>query len=221
MSESFDEQWEDSSVKKQVFRISGVAFLAGGLFLAAARGAQAQMRPGMGQQQQPNMQQNMRPNNMMQNQQMNQQTREEMNFIANMRRNIKVEDDLSKLALKKSNSDQVKTFARQVIQENRTNDTSLNSANPQMSEMMFAAPVPSETKKAEKQMKKLTGPDFDKLYIGQMDGYIKDDKELTTQAGSTITTGNLASVTMQMRNTADNRLKQLADVAKSENLTLR
>lgn len=208
-------------MKKRVFRIAGTAFLVGGLFFAGAHGAQAQMRPGMGQQQQPNMQQNMRPNNMMQNQQMNQQTREEMNFVANMRRNIKVEDDLSKMAQKKSNSDQVKEFARQVIQENRRSNTALNSANPQMSDMMFPAPVPSGTKKVEKQMKKLTGPDFDKLYIGQMDGYIKDDKELTTQAASTITTGNLASVTMQLRNTADSRLKQLTDVAKSENLTLR
>jgi predicted outer membrane protein len=194
-----------------------------GMVLAAVPSSQAQMRPGsMGQGQQPGMQQNnrMQQNNQMGNQQMNEQDRAQMDFVSNMRRNIKVETDLSKMAMKNSSSDQVKQFASQVIAVNRKGDSSLNDVNPQMSNMMFPAPVPSETKKAEKDMKKATGPDFDKLYIGQMDGYIKNDQQLTTTAAATIHSGNMAALVMQMRDTAAERMKDLTQVAQSENLKL-
>lgn len=207
-------------MKWKFLNFVGMAATICGFLALAAPSAHAQMRPGMGQSPQPGMQQNnrMQQNNPMNNPQMNEQDRQQMDFIANARRNSKVETDLSKMALKNSSNDQVKQFANQVIAVNRKNDSSLKDANPQMSNMMFAAPVPSETKKAEKEMKKATGPDFDKLYIGQMDGYIKNDQQITAIAASTINTGNLAAVTMQMRTTADERMKELTQVAQSENL---
>lgn len=203
-----------------------MAVVATALFLAGTSVMLGQMRPGSmaGQsgnmnQQQPGMQQNnMQPG------QMTPQNSAEANFVANMRRNSKVEADLSKMALKNSSNDQVKQFAQQVISENRRNDMALTSAansNGSLAEMSFSAPVPSQTHQAEKQMKKTTGTDFDKLYIGQMDGYIKNDQQLTTNASSGTATGNMGSVAMQLRNTADNRVKQLAQVAQSENLKLR
>lgn len=215
---------EGTVMKRKSLSFVGRMVAACGMLALAGASAHAQMRPGMGQAQQPNMQQqnpNMQPNNMMANQQMNQQDREQMDFVANIRRNSKVETDLSKMALKNSSSDPVKQFAYKVIAVNRKNDSLLEGANPQMSSMMFPAPVPAETRKAEKQMKKTTGSDFDKLYIGQMDGYIKNDQKLTTDAASAINSGNLAAVTMQLRNTADERMKELTQVAQSENLKLR
>ncbi|MGC1783753.1 MAG: DUF4142 domain-containing protein [Acidobacteriaceae bacterium] len=209
-------------MRQSVVRVFGAAALAGGLIFAGSSAVLGQMRPGM-QSQQPPQQPGMQQNNMQQPGQMNPQNTAEANFVANVRRNSKVETDLSKMALKNSGNDQVKQFAQQVIAENRRNDMALTSAtsNAGASEVSFPAAVPIQTHKAEKQMKKLTGPDFDKLYIGQMDGYIKNDQQLTTQAPPDVASGNMGSMTMQLRNAADQRAKQLAQVAQSENLRLR
>lgn len=143
-------------------------------------------------------------------------------FAADMQRNNKAETDLSKLALKNSSNDDVKKLAQQVIQENRRSATALAGAMSEHnhSEMMFAAPIPSQTREAEKQMKKLTGTPFDEMYLSQMDGYVKNDQKLASQASGITNSADLGSLSMQLRNTADQRARQIAQVAQGENFKI-
>ncbi len=210
-------------MKSNIARIS-CAIVAAGL-LATTPAILSQMRGGgtMGpppQQSQPGMQ----PNNMQQpNGPMAMQNNPEAMFIGHIRRNSKVETDLSKLAVKNSSNDGVKTFASQVISENRKNEmemTSTTASNPNLSNMSLAADTPSQTRKAEKQMKKLSGTPFDAMYISQMEGYIKDDQKTIGDASDTMNSSDMGSMLMQMRNTTDNRSKQLAQLAQSENIKI-
>ena len=148
----------------------------------------------------------------------------ESNFVATMRRNSEVETDLSKMAIKNSSNDDVKKLATQVIQENRRDEMALTgaseNANPSGQTPTFAAPVPSQTRKAEKQMKKLTGTQFDQMYLSQMNGYVKNDQKMVSDASSSVNSADMQSLVMQLRNTADQRSQEIAQVAQSENFKI-
>ena len=204
-------------------KVCGALFaitLTAGL-LAATPASVAQMRGGsMGA---PPTQPGMPQNNPQPNSPMGMQNNAEADFLGNMRRNIKVETDLSKMALKNSSNDDVKKFAAQVISENRRNEmqlTSATSSNPNLSGVPYAEDTPSQTRQAEKQMKKLTGTQFDGMYLAQMNGYVKNDQSATANASGNANSSDLNAVMMQLRNTADDRIKQIAQVAQSENFKL-
>ncbi len=199
------------------------AMLAAVLIVAGA--APAQMRGGSpggamgGMQQQspqagmPGMQPGM---NAMQNS-------EQMNFIGNMRRNMKAETELSKIAEKNSQNDGVKKFAQQIINEDRQADTELSSrmsANGMNQGMMASPEIPKETKKAEKDMKKMSGPQFDANYLGQLNAYLKNDQQLTQQAVASNDMQSMQDTVMRLRSQADQREQQLAQLAKAENFKM-
>lgn len=201
------------------------AFAAG--FLSAAvllvtPGAVAQMNGGsmggqpggMGQQQpgmQPGMEPGMQPGM--------QQNPAEMNFIGNMRRNLMAEEDLSKLALKNSSSDDVKKFAQTVITENRGSQSELTTMIAGQGPM-FGPQVPSETRKAEKQMKKMSGTPFDAMYFSQMSAYVKNDQQITANLPQSGSISNLQQMAMELRNRSDRRTDQLAALEKAENIKI-
>lgn len=209
-------------MRRTISGFSSAMLLASGILLAASPTIAAQMRqnPSMGGNGNMNQTQpGMRPNNMPMNGSTTMQNNAQADFVATVRRNAKVETDLSKMALKNSSNDDVKKFASQVISENRRNETALTgaTANANPSEMSFAAPVPSQTRDAEKQMKKLTGTQFDEMYLSQMDGYVKNDQKTISTAADLTGSPDMGSITMQLRNTADQRAKQIVQVAQSEN----
>jgi len=201
-------------MRLRTIRIFGAATLVLGLF-AATSPILAQRQSGMGAQAQPGIGQpgTTSPQNTAQTA-----------FVAHMRRNSMVETNLSKMALKNSDNAQVKDFARQVISENRKSDMAMSSANESSfgpsATPTFGEDTPSQTRKAEKQMKKMKGTQFDEMYLSQMNGYIQDDQKATANASDTLSSSQIGSLVMQLRNTADARSKQLAQVVQSENLKL-
>jgi predicted outer membrane protein len=151
----------------------------------------------------------------------NAQQMEERNVYNNLRRNIYVETQLSKLAQKKSGNADVKKFAGQVISENRQIEgQAVLPASNQGDEMAFMPEVPSQTQKAEKQMKKLTGTQFDQIYMAQMDAYLKDDQQVGNRAVGMTDSSDLNKVGMRERTLADQRQKQLTQLAAEENFKI-
>ncbi len=198
--------------------------------LTAAGAAHAQMRGGttggaMGGMQQQNPQAGMTPGMTpgMQPGMNATQNSEQMNFIGNMRRNMKAETELSKIAEKSSQNDGVKKFAQQIINENRQAGTELNSrmSADGMNQGMMASPeIPKETKKAEKDLKKMSGPQFDANYLGQLNAYLKNDQHLTQQAAVSNDMQSMQDTVMRLRSQADQREQQLAQLAKAENFKM-
>jgi uncharacterized protein (DUF305 family) len=215
-------------MRRSIFNFYGMATLSLGLLLLATPGVLSQMRSGMagqngntnqnGNMNQPGMSPNMQPNGPMA-----MQNNAEVSCFANMRRNSKVETDLSKLALKNSSNDDIKKLAQQVISENRQNEMALTStpaSNANAYGLPPTAPVPSQTHQAEKEMKKLTGTQFDAMYLSQMKGYVENDQKLVSDASSTSNSADIGSLTMRLRNTTDQRAKQIAQIAQSENIKI-
>lgn len=207
-----------------------VMMLASGLWLTSATPLRAQMAGGAGMAGSPQGQMGGQPQPGMNNprlgnganamgQQNNPQAVAERNFLGTMRRNNKVETELSKLALKKSTNDNVKKFAQQVITENHRTGNSLSGA-ASSANIMTPDEVPSETKKIMKQMKGQTGTQFDASYISQMDGYVKSDQKATTENSGSTMPADMQAMSMQLRRTADNRAQQLSQIAQSENFKL-
>jgi predicted outer membrane protein len=133
----------------------------------------------------------------------------EQNAFGNLRRNFDVENDLSKMALKNSSNDDVKKFAQQVISENHSLSNELVVPNPNGEMGMQPEMVPSETKKAEKQMKKMTGKPFDQMYLVQMDAYIKNDQEVAQKAQSATNVAKMSEVGTKVRSQSEDREKQI------------
>ena len=156
---------------------------------------------------------NMSPNGMQPNGSMGTQNSgqiAEQNMFGNLRRNFDVETKLSKMALKNSSSDDVKKFAQQVISENHKISGDLIVPNPNGEMMMQPEMVPSQTKKAEKQMKKMTGKPFDQIYLVQMDAYIKNDQQLAHSAQAMANVSKMSKVGTKVQNMSEDRQKQIA-----------
>ncbi len=133
----------------------------------------------------------------------------EQNMFGNLRRNFDVENDLSKMALKNSSNDDVKKFAHEVISENHGVSNDLIMPNPNGDTLMPPEMVPSQTKKAEKQMKKMTGKPFDQMYLVQMDAYIKNDQEVAQKAQSATNVPKVSEVVTRVRSLSEDREKQI------------
>ncbi len=206
---------------RSICKFSCFLFLSG--LLLASSGAHAQMRGGspMGGQtgsmggQPGNMGQPGMPANMQQN---GSQLMQQNAFIT-LRRNQQIETDLSKMALKNSSSDNVKKFAQQVITDNRRMERDLVA--PDSTGMpAFSSPVPSQTKKAEKEMKKTTGQPFDQMYLVQMDAYVKNDRQTVQGMSSMMDSPDSSRLGMQMRTLSDDRAKQIAQLTKEANFKI-
>ena len=205
---------------QRFFSFLSMAVLGCGLLLASP-GAWAQLRGGYGGGSAPG---GLNPPGTGPNGLAGTQNTAEATFVATMRRNSEVETNFSKLALKNSSNDDVKNLAKQVIQEDRRDEMALSSvsedANPSGTTPTFTAPVPSQTRKAEKQMKKLTGTQFDEMYLSQLNGYVKNDQKMLSDASASVDSVNMQSLVIQLRNTADQRSQEIAHVAQSENFTI-
>ncbi|MHB1675012.1 MAG: DUF4142 domain-containing protein [Acidobacteriaceae bacterium] len=132
----------------------------------------------------------------------------ERNTFGNLRRNFDVENELSKMAVKNSSNDDVKKFAHQVIAENRGLSNDLILPNP-TGEMFGPEMVPSQTKKAEKQMKKMTGKPFDQMYLVQMDAYVKNDQQVAHSAESMMSVPKVSDVANRVQSVSEDREKQI------------
>ena len=205
--------------RSTALRVLGTILLASGLFLAVP-GAWAQMHGGQsagprpaGVSGLPGLQSTASGQNGL-----------ESSFVATMRRNSEEETDLSKMALKNSGDDGVKKFASQVIRENRKDEMALVGASrntdPSDTTPTFVASVPSQTRNAEKQMKKLSGAQFDEMYLSQLNAYVNSDQQMLGKYSTDLSSPGLQSAAMRLRNTADQRKQQIAQVAQSENFTI-
>jgi predicted outer membrane protein len=209
---------EGSEMKVRTrFNFLKAGLLAPGLLLLTITpAAPAQMHPGapMGgsSNNMNNSNPNMSPDGMQPNGPMGQQNAEQMierNTFGNLRRNFDVETKLSKMALKNSSNDDVKKFAQQVITENHRMSNDLIVSNS-TGEMMDAEMVPSQTKKAEKEMKNMTGKPFDQMYLVQMDAYIKDDQQVANKGEAATNLPKVSEVGTRVRSMSDDRQKQIA-----------
>lgn len=134
----------------------------------------------------------------------------EQNMFGNLRRNIDVENNLSKMAVKNSSNEDVKKFAQQVISENHSLSNELVMPNPNGEMGLQSESVPSETKKAEKQMKKMTGKPFDQMYLVQMDAYIKNDLEVAQKSKAATNMAKVSEVGIKVQSQSEDRQKQIA-----------
>ena len=130
-------------------------------------------------------------------------------MFGNLRRNFDVENDLSKMALKNSSNDDVKKFAHQVISENHGLSNELIVPNPNGDLLIPPEMVPDQTRKAEKQMKKMTGKPFDQMYLVQMDAYVKNDQEVAQKAEAASNVPKVSEVGTRVRSLSDDRQKQI------------
>jgi putative membrane protein len=139
--------------------------------------------------------------------------------FGNIRRNIEVETKLSKMALKKSSNEDVKNFAQQVIADDHKLQDKVSM--PVSADAMPVSPqVPKQTQDAEKQMKKLSGTQFDQQYLLQMDAYIKNDKQVASQAAQQTTVPAVSQVGMEMQPMAEQHQKQIAQLTQEEHMKI-
>ena len=212
---------EVNEMRRYNFSVLSIGSLATGLLLltlASAAMAQMQMSPtspGNVNDNNPNMMKNNNPNMPAYGTEpggntgsQNGEDMLEQTLFGNLRRNFDAENDLSKMALKNSSSDNVKKFAHQVISENLGLSIDLNVPSPNGDRLMQPDMVPDQTKKAEKQMKKMTGKPFDQLYLAQMDSYIKNDQDVALQAEAR-TVPQVSELGARVRSLSEDRQKQI------------
>lgn len=162
----------------------------------------------------------------------------ELTISANMCRNIYVETQLSGLALKHTSNVDIKSFARETIGVDRAFEKQVNlSASTEFvvrygtrqelslpesnNTALCATLVPSETRQAEKQMKKISGPQFDQIYLVQMDAYIKNDRQVGARASSLTGAPDMNAMGMLARDLAEERETQISRLTAEENFKIK
>lgn len=149
----------------------------------------------------------------------------EQTISANIRNNCKLEIKLSQLALKNSRSTNITEFAGQVIIENRKIVGQLKllvpTYNPDLPHTISErARQAEQAYQAEAQMQKLTGLKFDRMYLAQMDRYVRNDEQTGHSAYAMMDLPNISKVGLLVWNLARDRARQLSKLAADEHYEL-
>ena len=135
--------------------------------------------------------------------------------LTRISRNSQIETKMSKMALKNSDNADVKKFAKQVIKEN--NDIGGRVFSAAITYGYHLQPDPSDaTIQAENKMNQLKSTDFDKMYMVQMDAFVKDDKDVATQASATQGEGDVSAIGDRLQALAESRAKQIPELTSAE-----
>lgn len=133
---------------------------------------------------------------------------------AHLYRNTNVETNLSKMAMKNSNNADVKKFAHQAMSDDRNLGGELMAYAVKYN-LRLIAEAPASTVEAQKQMKNLTGEAFDKIYLVQMDAFVKDDQKTAAQA-SAMSDPEVSALGTKIQNLASDRAKQITALTTGE-----
>ena len=128
------------------------------------------------------------------------------------------EIEMGKLALQKSNDDQVKQFAQRMVDDHGKMQEQLKPAAEQMGVKVPDGPSKSQMKSMDK-MKALSGDAFDQAYIKDMvKDHKGDDSDFKMEAQST-QNPQLKQLVMQSDQTIESHLQQIEQIAKSKGTT--
>jgi predicted outer membrane protein len=131
-----------------------------------------------------------------------------------IRENMAMEIELSQLALKYSKNPSIKKFSRQVVAENRVLDSEAKQFAPDKSgtfpnSMFEGTRQAVEARAAEKRMKKLTGPQFDRMYLVLMNSFAENDQQVGHSAYAMMEFPGISPVGRKMWDMANARVKQI------------
>jgi len=125
------------------------------------------------------------------------------------------EIEMGKLALQKSNDDQVKQFAQHMVDDHGKMLDELKPAAEQMGVKAPEGPSKGQMKSMDK-MKALSGDAFDQAYIKNMvKDHKTDDSDFKLEAQST-QNPQLKQMVMQSDQTIESHLQQIQQIAKSK-----
>jgi putative membrane protein len=125
------------------------------------------------------------------------------------------EIEMGKLALQKSNDDQVKQFAQRMVDDHGKMQDQLKPAAEQMGVKVPDGPSKGQMKSMDK-MKALSGDAFDQAYIKDMvKDHKSDDNDFKMEAQST-QNPQLKQMVMQSDQTIESHLQQIQQIAKSK-----
>jgi predicted outer membrane protein len=137
-----------------------------------------------------------------------------------IRQNMAMEIELSQLALKRSRNVAIKKFARRVIAENRVLDSQARQFAPDKSGAFPNATMAGtrqavNASAAEKKMKNLTGPQFDRIYLVQMNGFAENDRQIGHSAYAMMQFPAISPVGRKMWDMANDRVNRIAALART------
>lgn len=125
------------------------------------------------------------------------------------------EIEMGKLALQKSNDDQVKQFAQRMVDDHGKMLDELKPVAEQMGVKVPEGPSKGQMKSMDK-MKALSGDAFDQAYIKDMvKDHKGDDNDFKMEAQST-QSPQLKQMVMQSDQTIESHLQQIQQLAKSK-----
>jgi predicted outer membrane protein len=220
---------EDLKMKQGVSKFSIVALLGAGLLMATVS-MFGQVKAGSplsgenGARNSSGMSPDMAPNGPMAPQ--NNVAFTQQHVSETIRENMAMEIELSRLALMHTRNASIKKFSRQVIAENRVLNEEAKQFAPDKTGI-FPNPMLEGTRQAvnaraaEKKMKNLTGVQFDRMYLIQMNGYAENDQQVGHSAYAMMEFPGISPVGRKMWDMANNRVKQIAALANKLHVELR
>lgn len=136
-------------------------------------------------------------------------------IYAQITRNSNIETQFSKMALKSSDNADVKKFAKKVISDNRGMAGQVFSYAVAEG-FTLTTDMPSSAMEAEKQMQQLTGVPFDKVYLVQMDAFVKDDKVVAAKASAMTKEPGVGEIGDELQALAAHRTKDISKLTDGE-----
>lgn len=128
------------------------------------------------------------------------------------------EIEMGKLALQKSNDDQVKQFAQKMVDDHGKMQDQLKPVAEQMGVKVPDGPSKGQTKSMDK-MKALSGDAFDQAYIKDMvKDHKKDDSNFKLEAQST-QNPQLKQLVSEADQTIESHLQQIQQIAQTKGTT--
>ncbi len=140
--------------------------------------------------------------------------------LLDLANNAQTETNLSRLALTNSGNDGVKKLAQQVIADHQNLDGGVSALASNL-----ALPLPQKPSKhllkQEKKMQSLTGSQFDQAYLKELSHDVAQDTNSANQEILATDSQGMRQLMLEVKGSAQNCSKQIANVGKAENLKLK
>lgn len=141
-------------------------------------------------------------------------------FLRDVSSRAQMEMETSQLALTKSSNDGIKQLAQQVVQDYHQFGADL-VAVAKVHNTALPTSLPGRFKKSEKKLQALGGSAFDQEYLSQLKRDVNSDQKQAKQSEHAMDDAALQKFAVGVQTSAENRLHQIEDVAKSANLNLK
>lgn len=144
----------------------------------------------------------------------------EQEFLQYLSKNSQAAMEISQTALKNSSNKSIQDLAQSVIKGHQKMAVDIADIASQR-KVSLSNSISGHARKDEKKLQALTGSQFDRVYLKQLDHLVKNEENSASNALTSTDAADLRPLAMGAQSQAKNDARKITEISKAENISLK